>query len=650
MSGPQMCAQPHQGKKTITSQNMALQVRREVDDQLAVLLSQRHALDLRIYELKIRRSQLTAVSRLPDGVLRRVFRLLRRSAEERPPSTRDVYNDFRQDWHAKMKSWIVVTHVCRRWRLIALECASLWSTWSHFCGPSWLATAISRSKNVPITLEIDFAHFVDLHLSTFRTLYRDRRGTIVGADAKILELLEETFSQGYLLERITLRGEGQQLETLLSQMAMSHSLSRLAHVKIFESEIPFPRYGLPTGPIISSSFGEHAPHLQTLFLIGYVPDWKALQTFRGLTSLTIGTRSVRWGAPQLALSIGHIVDALTALSRLTELSLELSTAPRVTTVPAERNQYPASLGLLQKFVLSGDCVACARLLAHLRLPVALIFTMVVSKADSITMAALCAALTECWFLQPLSKQLSLSRYHTKFPFHHVVLGSPQMCCGDDKDGNDVSVFSFSFRSCDVPETPRFNLTASTALNRTDSISLICEVLTVAPLGKMTRLDVVERPGQGLPSTPTDPPPSLAPVWRLLAARRLPRLQLINLDQGQWQSEPWNILHQGHPRHEADSRHSANETRTRLYFPSLRTIVMIDHNFSSIPPSVISRRLLAIKKALEYRMKMGKRLWKLGIERCPGLFFLRDLEELGRFVDAIDLDGQPFVGSPLSDLD
>ncbi|KAI0047443.1 hypothetical protein FA95DRAFT_1471724, partial [Auriscalpium vulgare] len=46
--------------------------------------------------------------------------------------------------------WIRATHVCRRWRHVALAYNSLWTHISSELGPYWTDTFLERSKPLPV--------------------------------------------------------------------------------------------------------------------------------------------------------------------------------------------------------------------------------------------------------------------------------------------------------------------------------------------------------------------------------------------------------------------------------------------------------------------------------------------------------------------
>ena len=60
-------------------------------------------------------------------------------------------------------TWIRVTWVCRYWRLVALECPSLWASivdvgkWNNI---DWLATFLERSRERPLTVDVGYTTMI----------------------------------------------------------------------------------------------------------------------------------------------------------------------------------------------------------------------------------------------------------------------------------------------------------------------------------------------------------------------------------------------------------------------------------------------------------------------------------------------------------
>ncbi|KAF5320091.1 hypothetical protein D9611_010318 [Ephemerocybe angulata] len=53
--------------------------------------------------------------------------------------------------------WIRLSHICKRWREVALDCAALWSDIS-FLKPALTSVMLSRTKSTPLTVHIDTAY------------------------------------------------------------------------------------------------------------------------------------------------------------------------------------------------------------------------------------------------------------------------------------------------------------------------------------------------------------------------------------------------------------------------------------------------------------------------------------------------------------
>ncbi|KAI5885516.1 uncharacterized protein SCHCODRAFT_02556979 [Schizophyllum commune H4-8] len=94
--------------------------------------------------LKSARNAHALIDKLPAEVLERIFLLVQRH-----------YGDFLPKWPVlKSLEWIAITHVCRRWRLIATAHPALWTTldlchnWSADAGRTFLA----RSGDAPLTV------------------------------------------------------------------------------------------------------------------------------------------------------------------------------------------------------------------------------------------------------------------------------------------------------------------------------------------------------------------------------------------------------------------------------------------------------------------------------------------------------------------
>lgn len=94
-----------------------------------------------ITSLLMHRNSLTPVFLLPSELLARIFHF--HSLEEPP-------------WHGVNRlGWIKATHVCRHWRQVALDHASLWARISGFPNSTkWITEQLSRARTSPLVIDI----------------------------------------------------------------------------------------------------------------------------------------------------------------------------------------------------------------------------------------------------------------------------------------------------------------------------------------------------------------------------------------------------------------------------------------------------------------------------------------------------------------
>ncbi|KAI0045414.1 hypothetical protein FA95DRAFT_1479083, partial [Auriscalpium vulgare] len=83
------------------------------------------------------------ISRLPLEIFSHILATL---SNIHPPSYRGDPSE------PPTLGWITTTHVCRRWRHIALDQATLWTDVEFTLGTEWAQRMIARSQSLPITL------------------------------------------------------------------------------------------------------------------------------------------------------------------------------------------------------------------------------------------------------------------------------------------------------------------------------------------------------------------------------------------------------------------------------------------------------------------------------------------------------------------
>ncbi|KAI0042985.1 hypothetical protein FA95DRAFT_503959 [Auriscalpium vulgare] len=98
-----------------------------------------------IASLRSQSNELAPVSRLPPEILTLVFTSL--SDTNTPRFPRQPYR-----YEPRKASWIVVTHVCRRWRQTALEQRSLWARIQIPMGKTWARAFLERAGPLPLSI------------------------------------------------------------------------------------------------------------------------------------------------------------------------------------------------------------------------------------------------------------------------------------------------------------------------------------------------------------------------------------------------------------------------------------------------------------------------------------------------------------------
>ncbi|KAI0041453.1 hypothetical protein FA95DRAFT_1471938, partial [Auriscalpium vulgare] len=93
------------------------------------------------HALRQQRNSLLPVARLPPEILRTIFAF---SSEIDLPW---IENGVRI-----RLGWLAVTHVCRRWRVIAVEHTALWTDFSWPLGPGWTEAFAERARTMPLMI------------------------------------------------------------------------------------------------------------------------------------------------------------------------------------------------------------------------------------------------------------------------------------------------------------------------------------------------------------------------------------------------------------------------------------------------------------------------------------------------------------------
>jgi len=109
-----------------------------------------------------RRNMLVPISILPAEILARTFR----------------FTAFLEQSYSDSLGWVHVTHVCRRWRQIALDDSTLWMHFSAYPrNKDWISERLSRARNAPLVIKLEGSIGKDTfplllpHISHTRELY-----------------------------------------------------------------------------------------------------------------------------------------------------------------------------------------------------------------------------------------------------------------------------------------------------------------------------------------------------------------------------------------------------------------------------------------------------------------------------------------------
>ena len=108
----------------------------------AALTTVDQCIDAAIFSMLTRRNTLVPISILPAEILARIFH----------------FNAFSptQPWSPTLRlGWVYVTHVCRRWRQVALDNSMLWTYFLAYpTNKDRIAERLSRARNRPLVIDL----------------------------------------------------------------------------------------------------------------------------------------------------------------------------------------------------------------------------------------------------------------------------------------------------------------------------------------------------------------------------------------------------------------------------------------------------------------------------------------------------------------
>lgn len=186
----------------------------------------------------------TTTGRLPPEILSHIFLELSLSAI--------VGNSTSQ-----RLSWVRLTHVCRHWRGVALNCSALWSNLS-VAHEVWADLMLSRSKQAPLSVDLSI------------------RETRCGPQA-FKALLSKIYSHGTRLRTLKLCvSEGDMLSDFPPTVPNLQTLALTINVA-YSTKAQLPAHVLAGG----------APALEHLEVVGFTLPWKVIPSAPKLTFLKL---------------------------------------------------------------------------------------------------------------------------------------------------------------------------------------------------------------------------------------------------------------------------------------------------------------------------------------------------------------------------
>ncbi|KAG1739536.1 hypothetical protein EDB19DRAFT_2039289 [Suillus lakei] len=233
----------------------------QIDKDTAALLE-----SLRV--LRSRRNALARISCLPPEILATVFKYV--TDEE----------SFMGPYNSSAPHCLVVTHVCRHWRQVALDCPALWAS-IDCVSARWLQIMLDRSKNTAL---------------------------VVTYSAQILQgCLERVLSQLPRIKVLRLSSSSYDVKRVFSCLS-SHPAPLL---QIFELSVTG-----TVNPISDTIFQGRAPQLRSVELMHCSFNWTSC-IFSGLRTLVVrDARSVS--------KLSHLLSALSRMPDLEKLLLQRS--------------------------------------------------------------------------------------------------------------------------------------------------------------------------------------------------------------------------------------------------------------------------------------------------------------------------------------
>ncbi|KAI0317232.1 hypothetical protein OF83DRAFT_1083745 [Amylostereum chailletii] len=239
-------------------------------------------------------------------------------------------------------AWVVVTHICRRWRQVALDYPLLWSNIVFDLGPSWAIEMLARARNSGVVFDLRLPYITAKEGRWARNL--------------LVAHLHHTTT-------VTLRGSASEVDAVAE--LLSTPAPALEELRIEPDHYVFGEIPMALPPTL---FAGKTPHLRSVFVRYCALPWPFPALGEGLSSFGMWLpdpfspfESHRVQCP----SLSHLLDTLERMPNLETLHLaNCLPDTRADSYSPQAVELPriAWLGL------EGPAVDCRNLLSHVSIP------------------------------------------------------------------------------------------------------------------------------------------------------------------------------------------------------------------------------------------------------------------------------------------
>ena len=275
------------GDGDISSKHLVQQTQAQIDEEIS-------ARYLPVCALRTKRNALSPVSRLPDELLETVFIFY---ARQYHISNWAKIETLQTPPPLQVPHWVGVSYVCRRWRVVALGCPTLW-THVFFVSRAWVTVLLQRSQVAPLRVRIDLT----------MPPYESRRSP------DPLAMLEMLFEHLPRMEEFNIRGlAADVVHKIIPKLIVPAPLLQSLQLTVLSGKHSLASLGGPP-PTLPVVFSRSTPKLRLLQLSRVDIAWNNL-TLTGMTSLRLSS------VPRLR-TVQQLFAILSQNPHLTDLELE----------------------------------------------------------------------------------------------------------------------------------------------------------------------------------------------------------------------------------------------------------------------------------------------------------------------------------------